>query len=362
MTTDLAETENPARATHRRRLGPIISLLFLAPILSELLSGSTRVSTLFVLIPSTGVWGCAALIIREIARRRRRTWRSLVMHGLALSLAEECVIQQTSLAPLISVDPQHVYSRAFGVDWEYLLWALGFESVWVVTLPIALTEYLFPERREETWLGPRGLVIAAAVFALASFVAWYSLTQVFLPKFFPQSIYHPPAATFVMALAAIASLATVALAPEQEIGARPESNETVPGPWVIGMVSFGLALPWYLQVLLAFGAIPSVPVSMALFGGLALAAVALTLANRWSARRAWGENHTFAAIIGIILATLVGGSVVLRVSRASPIDRIGQLAFNFAALGLLIRHARRRGHDNPRRDERKLRQACRLSS
>jgi hypothetical protein len=93
------------------------------------------------------------------SRRRGRSWRSVLLLGVALAVAEECVIQQTSLAPRIGIDPARVYGRAFGVNWEYFLWALGFESVWAVVLPIALTELLFPDRRDDLWLGPRGLVI-----------------------------------------------------------------------------------------------------------------------------------------------------------------------------------------------------------
>jgi hypothetical protein len=351
MGTRLDETASPVGSSRWQRFGPVVTLLILSPVVSELLSGSTRVTTLFVLIPSAGVWGCAALIIRELARRRGRSWRSVLLLGVALAVAEECVIQQTSLAPLIGIDPARVYGRAFGVNWEYFLWALGFESVWAVVLPIALTELLFPERRDDLWLGPRGLVIAALVFALASFVAWYAWTQVFLPKFFPESVYHPPASDIAIALAVIAALAAAALAPKRELGARPESDRPVPRPWVVGLVAFGLALPWYLQILLAFGALPGLPAGVALLGGLALAAVALTLADRWSARRGLGDAHSLAAILGILTATLVGGSLALDAARALPIDRIGQVVFNLAAIGWLIRRARRQGRGQmPRED------------
>jgi hypothetical protein len=353
MTTAATETEDSARTSSGKRLGPVVTLVLLAPILSELLSGSTRVTTLLVLIPSTGVWGCAALIIRELAARRGRTWRSVLILGVALAVSEECLIQQTSLAPLITIDPERVYGRAFGVNWEYFLWALGFESVWAVALPIGLTEYLFPARRNEPWLGTRGLVIATVVFVLASFVAWYSWTQIFVPKFFPKSIYHPPAFSLVLAFVSIAVLAALALAPHREIGKLwSESDRPAPRPWVVGLVSFGMALPWYLQVLLAFGALPRFPAGIALLSGLVLAAVALILSNRWSARRAWGEAHSLATIVGILIATLIGGSVVLCISRASRIDRFGQLVSNLAALGSLILHAQGRRCVQPQHQER----------
>jgi hypothetical protein len=346
MSRSVSNVEKPARKSRWGRHAPVVALLLLSPIVSELLSGSTRLTTLLVLIPATGAWGCAAIVIREAARRRGRTWRSILMLGIALAVAEECVIQQTSLAPLITMDPDRVYSRAFGVNWEYFLWALGFESVWAVVLPIAMTEYLFPDRAKETWLGARGLAIAATVFALASFVAWYAWTQVFVPKFFPKSVYHPPAAALALALLAIVVLVMLALAPSREIGARSISNRPAPRPWVVGLVSFVLALAWYLQIMLAFGAMRWLPVGLALAGGLALGVIALIIANRWSARRAWGDDCSFAAILGILAATLAGGIVTLNAARALPIDRVGQVVFNLAAIGFLGWRKRRR--DNAR--------------
>ena len=61
------------------------------------------------------------------------------------------------------------------------------------------------------WLRKRGFVISTLVFALASFVAWYSWTQVFVPNFFPESAYQPPWSSMAIALIAIATLSALAL-------------------------------------------------------------------------------------------------------------------------------------------------------
>ena len=175
-----------------RRSAPVIVLLVLSPVIGEVLFGATRISTLFVLLPQIGIWGCAALVIRDLVRRRRRGWNAVLLLGIALAIAEECLIQQTSLAPLVGADVEHPYGRVLGVNWVYLLWALGYESLWIVVLPIRLTELIFPARRDELWLGTRGLVISAVVFVLASFVAWYSWTQLFLPQYFPELVYKVP--------------------------------------------------------------------------------------------------------------------------------------------------------------------------
>ena len=145
------------------RGAPVVALLLLSPVIGEVLFGATRISTLFVLIPQIGTWGCASLIIREVVRRRGGGWLAILLLGIALAVAEECVIQQTSLAPLVGADSQHLYGRALGVNWVYFLWALGYESVWIVVLPIQLTELIFPARRDEPWMGTLGLVISAGL-------------------------------------------------------------------------------------------------------------------------------------------------------------------------------------------------------
>src|SRR5579871_4812002 len=86
-----------------RRLGPALSLAVLAPVVSEVLFGATRLSVIFVLIPQIAVWGCGTLLCRELVRRRRGRWLSLGLLGLALAVAEECLIQQTSFAPMVGL-------------------------------------------------------------------------------------------------------------------------------------------------------------------------------------------------------------------------------------------------------------------
>src|SRR5690242_11737902 len=92
--------EAQSKATRQRFAAPIWTFLLLAPFIAEVLSGSTRTSVLFVFIPEVMVWGVGALVCRDLVRRWRAGVPSLLLLGLALSIAEEWIIQQTSLAPL----------------------------------------------------------------------------------------------------------------------------------------------------------------------------------------------------------------------------------------------------------------------
>jgi len=324
-----------------RRSAPVVALLLLSPVIGEVLFGATRITTIFVLAPQIGTWGCAALIIRDVVRRRRRGWTAIVLLGIALAVGEECLIQQTSLAPLVGADPNHPYGRALGVNWVYFLWALGYESIWVVVLPIQLTELIFPARRDEPWLGTRGVVISAIVFVFASLVAWYSWTQVFVPHYFPELAYQVPLPSVIIALAAIVALAAAALGPQWS--SRPEHATTrpAPRPWLVGLVAFVLGLPWFALVFLAYGAAPTLPPVIPLVAGLALAGVAFSLIAHGSRLPAWQDSSRLALVFGGIFASMLAGFLVLKLGGALPIDVIGKLVLNVIAVLLLIRLAGR---------------------
>jgi hypothetical protein len=329
-----AATENPeycndGERTRTWRWASIASLLICSPLLSELLSGSVKLSTLPVLIPATGVWGCAALLIREFVRWRRGDWRMTLTLGIALAVAEECVIQQTSLAPLISFPVDEVYGRWFGVNWEYFLWAVGFESVWAVVAPIAFIETLFPAVREERWLSRRGVVICSLVFLCCSFVAWFAWTQVFIPKFFPESAYTPPLLAFVLSLAVIAALIGLA---NWFVASVSKRSKKCPSPRLVVVFSFLWAFAWFSQVLLAFGIFPALPPGVAFSAGVALGIAAILIASRWVSSRYWSTRHTMAAILGLVFATACGGAIALTVGKATTVDRIGHLVLNAAAI------------------------------
>src|SRR5690242_2906255 len=141
------------RASHRRRAAPALLLVLTAPLVAEVLPGATRLSSLFVLPIEMCVWGGGALLIREAVRRRRLGWRNMLLLALALAVAEEWLIQQTSLAPLVIRIKGQTWARALGINYVYFLWALVYETVFVVFLPVYLVELIFPERRDGPWLG-----------------------------------------------------------------------------------------------------------------------------------------------------------------------------------------------------------------
>lgn len=317
--------------THR---GPIIALLLLAPIISELLYGAIRISTIFILIPEVLTWGCGALLVRECIRRWRKGWPSTLLLGLAIAVAEEWVIQQTSIAPLVGL-AKHAYGRVWGVNWVYFLWALGYESVWVVLLPVQLTELLFPDQRDQPWLRKRGFVAASSAFAVGCFAAWYGWTQRARVRIFHMAPYSPPPLYIAGAIVVIVLLFWAAYRfPSRKSSTQTATHAT--SPWLVGSLLTLFAFAWSAFVLLGYGSIPGISFEVPLIAGMALAACTLFLIRRWTDSPDWGDEQRFAVVFSGVLGCMLGGFVVFAVSGALPVDWIGKVMVNAIATALLI--------------------------
>jgi hypothetical protein len=315
-----------------RRRGPVIALLLLAPIVSEVLYGATRLSFIFVLIPEVGAWGCGALMIRYAARRWRLGWPGMLLMGLALAVAEECVIQQTSIAPLLGIATTE-YGRVWGVNWVYFIWALGYEAVWVVLVPVQLVDLIFPSRREEPWLGAGGFIWGAVFFSIASFIAWFSWTKRARVQVYHMPAYDPPLPYIGLALFAIAALIAAAYGRR---GPQPLDRRAVPRPAVAGIVTCLLGIPWGALVLLSYAAAPGIPFEWVIAAAVAWAALAFFLMWHWTSSQAWQDAHRFAAVCGAIAACMLSGYVVFAVGGALQVDWIGKAIVNLVAAVWLV--------------------------
>ena len=332
-------TSSPAALalSHSRwqRRGPILALLLLAPVISEVLYGATRISVIFVLIPEILTWGCGALLIRECVRRWNKGWPSMLLLGMALAVAEEWVIQQTSIAPLVGL-AKHAYGRGWGVNWVYFLWALGYESVWVVLVPVQLTELFFPARRGQLWLRTRGFVIAGIVFVIGAYMAWYGWTQRARVMIFHMPPYSPPPLYIAGAIGAIGLLVLAAYVLPNSPPRSGRTGRTAPAPWVVGLIVTILGTTWAAYVLLGFGSLPDFPFPFALAAGLAWSVLTLFLLWRWTSSPGWGDAHRFDLVFGGVLGCMLGGFVVFNVGGALRIDWIGKAILNVAAVAWLI--------------------------
>jgi hypothetical protein len=318
----------------RRGMAPAFTLMILAPVIAEVLSGATKLSYIFALIPEILVWGGGALLIREIVRRWDGGWTSVLLLGVGLAIAEEFLIQQTSLAPLPWLGNTPAYGRVWGVNWVYFLYMLGYESVWVVLVPLQLTELIFPERRNERWLRPRGLVIVSLLFVVGSWTAWFAWTQRARPMVFHVPKYVPPFLAVVLGALAIVLLAVMAYTVRKTATRAANVSEKPPSPWLVSGGTLALAFAWYGLIVLVFVPQPSLPLWIPIVGGVAWAAMAFFVVKRWVTSAGWGDLHRWGLVSSAILVCM--GAGFMGSNTWSRIDLIAKVVLNVIAVVLLL--------------------------
>jgi hypothetical protein len=293
----------------KRRAGgttaPVLTLIVLSPVIGEVLSGATRLSFIFALLPEMMVWGCGTLLIREAVRRWGGDGRSLLLLGLGLAIAEEFLIQQTSLAPLPWLGSIPEYGRVWGVNWPYFVFMLGYEAVCIVLVPIAVVELLFPQQRREPWLRRGGLVGAAVVFGVGSFVAWFLWTQLARPNVFHVPAYHPPTVTMGAGALAIALLVAAAYAARRRANAATLSTPPRFG-WLV-LAAMVVGFPWYLLMTVVFAPRPDLPLWVPMVSAAIWSAAAFALARCWSSTAGWRDEHAWALCFGTLLVSMTAG-------------------------------------------------------
>jgi len=286
------------------RIAPALTLAFMAPMLAELLPGATRFSAIFVFPIEMMVWGGGAVMIRELVRRNNLGWANMLALALCLAIAEEWLIQQTSLAPLVIQLKGVEYARGLGINYVYLLWALVYETVLVVFLPVMLVELLFPSRRDARWLSTAGWVVHLLLFGLGSFFAWFTWTQIARVKVFHLPAYDPPLAYVAIALGAIALLMFLALGPTRRALAdlRWRINPIHPAIPALGGAIWGVL--WFGLTVLSFGIMPSFPPALAMADGIAIALATIVFGVGFSSHPDWDDRYRAWLLAGTMIATM----------------------------------------------------------
>ena len=91
------------------------------------------------LVFSIPIYGGGALLIREVVRRRRRGWPSIILLGAAYGVVEEGLALQSLFSPMLygvaDWGPQ-----LLGINLTYVEVVIPLHAVWSATVPILLTE------------------------------------------------------------------------------------------------------------------------------------------------------------------------------------------------------------------------------
>jgi hypothetical protein len=151
---------------------PVLTLLVLSPAIGELLSGSSPplqfFNPLFFLL-LLGLYGCGALLVRETLVRRGLNAAGVLLLGAAYAIIEEGLTCKSFFNPYwTDTGFLSIYGRALGVNWAWTFGLTFYHMAVSITVPIFLTEALFPLRARAPWLRRRGLIMASVALALVT--------------------------------------------------------------------------------------------------------------------------------------------------------------------------------------------------
>ncbi|MFN8637120.1 MAG: hypothetical protein U0893_25005 [Chloroflexota bacterium] len=332
-----------------QRLAPVLVLAVLATVVPEVLFGSTPLTEPGRILATMPIYAGGAVVIRELARRRRSGWLQIAMLGVAFGIVEEGLALGSLFSPTL-FNAALVGGRLFGVNWTWTEWTLGYHAVWSISIPIALAELTFHARRQEPWLGTVGLVVAGLVFAAGAVFLALVMRLAVTPDYAPPLLASVVAGLVVVVLAALALARPSAVSASRPAAADPAGHPPepsarvgvarAPSAWLVGLLSLVTAAAWFGLLVLPgpvkAGGWVVVPMTVA---GLLLVALAVAV-RRWSAPgRGWTDLHRLALVVGPLPVHVSYG--LAYVTAGSPSARAYQAAAFGLTIVLLFRLARR---------------------
>ena len=274
----------------------LLTLFFLSPAVGEMLSGSTP-PLLFInpvsLLAEGSLYGCGAILVRELVRRRGLGWSSILLLGAAYGVLEEGLVVTSWFNPYWpDVLPLHGYSRALGTNWFWAASLTTYHAVVSITVPIILVEALFPRIAERPWLGRRGLWGFALWLGVTSVVELIGFGFVAFQK---RGYTHPPAMYFGALALAVALVAIgLRLKPPRAV----PTTRMAPGPWRLRLAGLAATVIFFL---ISWGVGPAIrfwPASIALL--LGFVAFAGWRVRRWAGQAGWWAEHRLALAAGVM--------------------------------------------------------------
>jgi hypothetical protein len=281
------------------KIGPILVLFIVSPIIAELLSGSTPASRSFQLIIESLYYGSGALLIREFVRRNNLGWISIFLLGIAFGIIEEGLCTQSLFNPNF-MHFNLSFGRIMGVNWVWSEIIIGNHAIWSVTIPILIAELLFINRKDKPWLNGIGIGIAAVLFILGGL----AFLMIFLKTsgFSTSWIHYAVAGLIVIALVVISS----------KIPVRPlmQHKLKTPSSIVLGIFSLIGCQVWLFLLTLVFKNDPGLPAWLVELIGVIIFLGSFYLILGWVNYK-WNDLDRFSLACGALYAGMFLGLFIL---------------------------------------------------
>jgi len=317
-----------------QRVAPALGLFFLAPLTAEYLIGYLPVTGNFVqmlvdLWIFAPLYGGAALIIRETARRTGRGWPTMILLSIAFGIFQAGLIDHSLFSPAYHGTADPTYIAVLGISGTTALAFIQGHVIWSISAPIAIVETFVSRWRTTPWLGRPGLAVTGILYVLASAIIFRGTAE--------EDLFLPSMSQMIGTAVAVAALIGLAFSIRSRSG--PPVDLPVPGPWIVGTVTFAaLSVPTLIEVALVLLGVSSafmsdwhgVAQNLVLVGGLT------ALVWRWSQRRRWSTAHTLALAGGALLTRAWIAFLVVPFGDVALYDKLISNTVFFIGVVLLI--------------------------
>jgi len=272
--------------TPRTRWIPVLGVLVLAPWFAEMSWGGYPLTDVpVILLFLAPMYGGAALLIREIARRTGRGWPTIILLAAAFGVLQAGLVDQSLFNPSYDrFDFQHpVHVDGIDISVYYLLAFVAGHVVASIVAPIAVAE-CWSRRAHQPWLTRRMVWVITGLYAVSTAVNHLGVKD---------EVGHGFQASPLQMSAAAATVAVLVVAALR----RPSLSRTdawTPRPWVLATVGF-FAYLLYL---------PGENAASVVVGLVVLAGV-VAVVGTWSRSGRWTERHAVALVTGSVLVGVV---------------------------------------------------------
>ncbi len=272
-----------------KRIPPALFLFFLAPTIGELLSGSAPPVEFFnplILLILSALYGSGAVLVRELALRWNKRWPTILLLGLAYGIIEEGLLVKSFFDPdWVDLGILGTYGRLAGVNWVWSVSLTLYHATVSIAIPILLTELLYTDRRDEPWIGRRGMIGLSILLAAVVLFGALALAP-----------YRPPFIPYLFAIVATIGLYFLAHRKPQRF-APPDMAPRWRPLW-IGMIGFFSMAAFFI----GGWALPELGIPPVLTIGflITLALVILRLLRWASGEGAWSDVGRLALANGTL--------------------------------------------------------------
>lgn len=200
---------------------PWVALLFIAPVLGELVSvHQTPMEFLnplnFIILSLP--YGFGALICRELLVKWNKGLFGLLLLGIAYGVYEEAIVVYSVFDPNWKELGQLAdYGYFAGINWTWGAMTIHFHTFISISASILLAELLYPNQRNEQWLGKRGLAVC-----IAALLMWIPVMGLIMILYLGRSF--PPILHYTLSWGAILILGLIAYKTKDKAVSRVRKN------------------------------------------------------------------------------------------------------------------------------------------